>query len=261
MKISEDVLIALSESTVEGNVLRLAGQLDRKVYLATDKVLKRLGGKWNRKVGGHVFDVSDVAERIEGVVAAGVFADLKNEFNLFETPPELARALCARAGIGGRGAGEFILEPSAGRGALIQAIMACDPTAEVGYFEIQPDLADALQVAFPHRLVRLGLDFMEAGVVFDMALRGVDAVVMNPPFSGKREVDHVHRALDILEMARAPKGLSAVMSTGVTFRTDTKTKMFRDRLKDLRAEVTDNPPGSFWASGTNVNTVTVSVRF
>ena len=56
MRIDDDVLAVLSRSTVVGSSLVIPDQLDRKLYVKTNKVLEAAGGKWNRKARAHVFD-------------------------------------------------------------------------------------------------------------------------------------------------------------------------------------------------------------
>lgn len=56
MNIDSKVLDVLGNSTMDGNSLKLTGQLDRSLYVAVNKVLELAGGKWNRKSQSHLFD-------------------------------------------------------------------------------------------------------------------------------------------------------------------------------------------------------------
>jgi hypothetical protein len=47
--------------------------------------------------------------------------------------------------------------------------------------------------------------------------------------------------------------------SGVIFREDRRYKEFRALLDDRGASISKNPEKSFWSSGTNVNTVTVTI--
>ena len=79
MKISNTVLDILGNCEVQDNVLYLPNvQLDRADYTAVNKVLEALGGKWNRKEKGHVFDHCP-ADDIEAVILTGEFTDKKKE--------------------------------------------------------------------------------------------------------------------------------------------------------------------------------------
>ena len=56
MKISNEVMEVLGRCSVKGNGLFFPETLERKLYQATAKVLKNLGGKWNTKAKSTVFD-------------------------------------------------------------------------------------------------------------------------------------------------------------------------------------------------------------
>lgn len=55
IRIGDDVRDVLANATIEGNILRLPPDLDRKLYQRVDQALSALGGAWNRKQRGHVF--------------------------------------------------------------------------------------------------------------------------------------------------------------------------------------------------------------
>ena len=80
MKLSNVVLDILGECKVEENILYLPDrQLERADYMAVNKVLEELGGKWNRKSKGHIFDHCPEDE-IETVILTGEITDKKKEF-------------------------------------------------------------------------------------------------------------------------------------------------------------------------------------
>lgn len=56
MKVCDDVLAVLSRAETNGQALLLQGQLDRKMYERTNKILEAAGGKWNKKAKAHLFD-------------------------------------------------------------------------------------------------------------------------------------------------------------------------------------------------------------
>ena len=70
MRVDNAVLAVLSVAATEGNQLFLTGQLDRKLYEKTNKVLESAGGKWNPKAKAHVFE-SDAADRIDQIIVSG----------------------------------------------------------------------------------------------------------------------------------------------------------------------------------------------
>ena len=121
MKIKNEVANVLANSRVEENRLYLPGeQLERSLYMAVNKVLEAIGGKWNRKAKAHLFE-SSPEDIVEEILQAGEYTNAKNEYNFFETPEPLAKRLIELAGI----QEGTILEPSAGRGAIAR-FMDCD---------------------------------------------------------------------------------------------------------------------------------------
>jgi hypothetical protein len=147
-----------------------------------------------------------------------------------------------------------ILEPSAGDGALIRAA-ANARTEWLPLFvavEIHQERANGLmRDPLVERVACC--DFLN---LTPDHIGTFDRVLMNPPFDGGRDIDHVRHAVKFLK----PGGrLVAIMSAGTEFREDAKTVAFRelcDRMKpdgSYREQWADLPPGSFKESGTNVN--------
>lgn len=250
-QIGHEELDVLGRSRIEGNVLFLPeGQLDRKLYQRVNAVLEALGGKWNRKLKGHVFP-SDPTERLAGAIEDESY-ERQADFGFFPTPRAVADQVVQLAGLE---AGMSVLEPSAGTGALVEAIR-CRAKVELVCVELQEANFAALYAKY--RTGDLRLERRERGSVriacrdfLDCSpkLFGVfDRVVMNPPFSNKADVDHVRHAFKFLK----PGGrLVSVMSAGVLFRQDKKTKAFREELKPTFVPL---PALSFRESGTSVNT-------
>lgn len=138
-----------------------------------------------------------------------------------------------------------VLEPSAGTGNLSRPARA--PWSSVTCVEVQGRLAAQLSTEGYARVVHG--DFLEQ----DPAHLGpFDKVIMNPPFDGCRDVDHVTHALRFLK----PGGvLVSVMGAGVEFREDSKTAAFRAEVTRRGGRFCDLPPASFAESGTHMNTV------
>jgi hypothetical protein len=68
--ITPDIENVLRNLKIEGNTVKITEQLDRKTYEGVNKVLERLGGKWNRSAKVHIFP-SDPTERINAVLTTG----------------------------------------------------------------------------------------------------------------------------------------------------------------------------------------------
>lgn len=243
-RLSNEAREALAIATVENNILFLPGTLDRTIYSEVDKVLKELGGKWNRGKKGHVFAADTTAE-IKAVAASGeVLLLSKNGF--FPTPRELAEVTVGYADIWDGGLS--VLEPSAGNGGLADVVREFHPDAKLTLIEIQPKLCMELRSkGYEPRMA----DFlsMKSEPVYDR-------VVMNPPFENQGDIDHITHAFNFLK----PGGrLSAIGGGGWEYRKDKKAQAFRDLLNDFAMMNEPNPSGSFKSSGTMVGTRTVVV--
>lgn len=147
--------------------------------------------------------------------------------------------------------GESVLEPSAGKGDILDAIRQREPEAQTEAIEPVHDLRDIIQTK-GHKLA--GNDFL--------AHKGqYDKIIMNPPFEKGADIDHVRHAYDQLK----PGGrLVAIMSTGPFHRSDKKAEEFRDWLDSVGGEHEENPDGSFAGSDafrqTGVNTRMVTIE-
>lgn len=162
----------------------------------------------------------------------------------FPTPPTLADKVIKAADIQ---EGHRVLEPSAGKGSLADAVRRQQPNAQIHTIEQNGDLYEILK-AKGYQTERG--DFLEH--------RGeYDRIVMNPPFENSQDIEHVRHAYDLL----APGGkMTAIMSEGPFFRQDRKATEFRDWLEG-RGKSEKLPEGSFKDSdnSTGVNTRMVTI--
>lgn len=242
MRVDNEVLAVLSRSQTEGNALTLVGQLDRRLYERTNKVLEAAGGKWNRKAKAHVFD-SDAADAIEQIILTGEIT-IPQDFGYFPTPAPIVERLLEIADIE---PGMLVLEPSAGQGNIAKAVAEL---ADVDCIEFLPKNAEAIQAAGFARDLHVG-DFLaiEPAPIYDR-------VVMNPPFERQADIKHVTHALRFL----APGGLLvSVMAAGVLFRDNRLTTEFRAMVDERGGEIEECPEGAFKESGTMVRTVLVTI--
>ncbi|MDR7094135.1 methyltransferase [Hydrogenophaga laconesensis] len=244
MRIEQDVMAVLSAANVNGNAVVLTGQLDRKLYERTNKVLEAAGGKWTRSAKAHIFPV-DAQERIDQIILTGGIEIPKDEFEFFPTPPAVVSLILERAQIE---AGMRVLEPSAGQGAI--AYPCAELGAHVHCYELMKANYDRL--AAESAFLSVGnVDFLNQFPTGDF-----HRVVMNPPFSRQADIKHVLHALKFLR----PDGrLVSVMANGVEFRQDRRAVEFRELVAERGGEIEALPPGSFKASGTGVNTVLVTI--
>lgn len=248
-RLSDRVLSILSTVRIEGNTVFLTcGMLSgdkegRKLYLDVNAALEALGGKWNRKAKGHVFP-EDPTDKIENAILTGeVTPPSKNGY--FPTPPAIVDQLIKLAGCG---RGDYVLEPSAGRGNIVLPLtkIGCKVTA----FELLPENREHLKNLPFSYILEDEPDFLKA-----LPHRFIfDAVVMNPPFEKQQDIDHVLHAYKMLK----PGGrLVSVMAAGITFRQDKKATALRALIDEVGGMIIPLPDESFKESGTLVRTVIV----
>lgn len=244
MRISPATAEVLRRATVDGDqVILPAGQLDRATYVDVNKVLVGLGGKWNRRAAAHVFD-GPVGDKLADALGEGTVTP-PQAFGYFPTPPPLAERLVALADVQPH---HTVLEPSAGRGAIADALARIVAPSQLSLVELLPDNCAALRAKGYEVLEE---DFLDAPLPATF-----DRVVMNPPFERKQDIAHVTRAFDLL----LPGGrLVSVMSSGAMANSDRASRAFQ-ALVDEYGIVEANPAGSFEASGTGAHTVTVTLQ-
>lgn len=248
MRIDNQVLAVLGAARVEGNQLFLTGQLDRNLYQRTDKVLQAAGGKWNRSKKSHVFD-SCAEERIEQMISTGDIV-VPQDFGYFPTPKPVVELLVELADLE---KGHFVLEPSAGQGAIVEGILEeCSNVCVDVYELLQSNCEVLLKKGLGSRAENtLPTDFLTVPPT-----PIYDRVVMNPPFEKQADIKHVLHAYKFLK----PGGLLvSVMGAGVHFRENKLTTDFREFVARRGGTIQELPQGSFKVSGTMVNTVVVTI--
>lgn len=195
-----------------------------------------------------MFDAPSAADRAAAELRAKVeklqFANIPG---YFPTPAGIVARMIRAARIPAGGCS--VLEPSAGSGAILDAIRADEPDCTFQAYERHCSLAEILKLK-GYELA--GADFMESDLT-----QWADRVLMNPPFENGADAIHIMRAFRHL----APGGrLIAIMSPGPFYRSDSKSREWRewfDRLGGERLE--DIPAGAFKESGTGVATVMVQI--
>lgn len=151
----------------------------------------------------------------------------------FPTPKPLIDAMLDAADIQ---PGDSVLEPSAGKGDILDAIRSRYPEAKASGIEVSQTLADIVK-GKGHDVQNR--DFLE--VPTGEGARP-NKIVMNPPFEKGLDIEHVQHAFDVL----APGGrLVAIMSEGPFYRADKQSTYFRKWLEDLHGTSEKNSEGSF----------------
>ncbi len=139
--------------------------------------------------------------------------------DFFPTPPSLAQRMAEELDIQ---PGMKVLEPSAGKGDLADAVKAAQPEASIQVIEPVGDLQDILKLK-GHEIIDRNFESFETDQKFDR-------IIMNPPFSKNRDIKHVRKAYDLL----APGGkLAAITSNHFTFANDKESVAFREWLDEV----------------------------
>lgn len=249
LRLEDDVRDVLARSsTIDGVVLQLPEQLDRALYVKTNKALEAIGGRWDRKRKGHVFD-GDPRAAIAAASETGQVAH-PNPDDFFPTPAEIAEIACAKLGAERH---HRVLEPSAGRGDLFAPLISRFGKAwpvrgsSLHLFEKDPKRCAELRAKGAGDVLEQG-DFLTMSAI---ALGLFDRVLMNPPFHRGADAAHVAHALDFLK----PGGrLVAIVSGGFNSRNTRVSAALLDRLSSWGATFEDLPEGSFKEAGTSVAT-------
>lgn len=138
-------------------------------------------------------------------------------------------------------------EPSAGHGTIADRVRPLCNRVDV--CEYNTTLAEILRLK--DYWVYQG-DFLEIDTGGQW-----DRVLMNPPFENGQDIEHVRHAYRFLNHNGGR--LVAVMSAGTLFRTDKRTKAFKEFLERTDGEVFELPDGAFKESGTGVKTCLVAI--
>lgn len=222
-------------------LFQLAIDSDKDFAAEVAKRLSGIGGKWTTKAQGFVFDFdpSDLLAEI----STGTKRNLKKEFQYFETPERLAKQLVELAEIKD---GQNILEPSAGKGAIVRK---CPAGNFVFVYEVNELFHEQLQTL---DVILAGKDFLQA----DESVK-FDRIVANPPFSKNQDIDHIRKMYGVLAAGGV---LVSIASTHWQMSNNKKEAEFREWLDEAEAEVMPVPSGAFKESGTNIPTVIIKIR-
>jgi hypothetical protein len=118
----------------------------------------------------------------------------------FPTPPLVIEQMLQLAEIED---GMTVLEPSAGKGDILDAVVRKQPGCKLTHCEVVPRLQEILRRKHPE--AEAHSDFLE------LPVGQYDRVVMNPPFEKGQWIDHIRRAYEQL----APGGrLASVIPAG-----------------------------------------------
>ncbi len=192
----------LNDCTIDGNHVKLPDvKLERKVYTDVKRALEKMGGKWKGgKTAAFVFaeDPTALMRRAQ----SGEKVNTKQEFQFFETGDKMADRLVQLLNVTKpeieAKAWFKILEPSAGQGALIDAliragVLECAGTKIYAIEKMPQNVRILLQKYDPVNELHVAKinDFIELDTESEEGK--FDRIIANPPFTKHQDVDHVYK--------------------------------------------------------------------
>ena len=238
-EINEEVKQVLQNSTITENTLVLPDTiLDRKLYLEVNKHIDNCGGKWDRKSKSHIFK-NGTAKLLE-CIESGVTISEKQELQAFFTPQKLAERVVDLAEIHFE---DWILEPSAGKGAIADEISKHEHRL-LDVIDIHKPYVEILESKEYYGNV-FCKDFLEY-----KSKEHYDKIIMNPPFTKKQWLKHTQHAYNLLK----DNGILVAIIP------NTPDPKFHEWLDDKDYEIFDVEDGAFRESGTMVRTVILKIK-
>lgn len=184
---------------------------------------------------------SELRERIQAMRGRldgrAPIAEIRASSQLFVSPDPVCRQLVDLAELTDS---DLILEPEAGTGAILRAILEAAPLARCDAVELNAELARYLRASFPDVSIWCG-DFLDYSPE-----NRYSKILMNPPFHHTQDIRHIQKAITLLKpggvvaavclngprQQKILKALSEVWETlprGTSTYTDVSTVLIRIR--------------------------------
>jgi len=243
-----------NDSRIEDNTLVLTREIDSDEYKKVAQYLRNLGAKWDTSKYAHVFPNANFKAVIEIIKKTGELPKI-NPHQLFPTPDhiiqEMIKSFAVQETLQKVKYTDHkkikILEPSAGTGAMVDAIFeAFGDTVEIHAVEIDP-INRKILAGKPCQLI--GENFLEEEIEHQY-----DLIVMNPPFKGQEYVKHVLKAQSLL----LPSGKLFTILPKISSKNIANNPVAREIARS-GAEYWDNPPESFKESKTKIDTISAII--
>lgn len=246
MKDNTDIVgSVMAECKALGNTIALPGRkLGREEYLAVKKRLESYGGKWKGgKTCAFVFDTDDAS----GILEEASCTDARKKYQFYETPEWIADMMAEDLYIQ---PDDRVLEPSAGKGRLINAVHRLQPDTVVDCYEMMATNRKELGKLRNVRI--LGDDFMERE-----DREEYDAIIANPPFRRNQDIRHVMKMYGNLKEGGR---MAIITGTHWTYAQDRESRDFREWINGKCTHRTELQNGQFRESGTDIGTVYMVIR-
>lgn len=221
-------------------------QFNKKSYAEVKKRIENAGGRWQGgKTQGFIFDFD--AQRVFSLLQTGESINLQQDYHFFETPDDLADWLVSLSGEWHPTA--TVLEPSAGRGAIIKAIHRAHPHLVIHCYELMPENKDFLLNMKNVRF--MGENFLSSKNAI------YSKIIANPPFSNNQDIEHVRKMYECLDSHGV---LVAITGANWTFSTTRKAIDFRKWFNEVNGISYEIPAGTFKESGTSIRTMAIVIK-
>lgn len=268
----------LENLTVDGFSVKINSQLLPEKYQKINSILKAIGGRWiGKKTEAHVFDKTGTPPResLDEILRTGIAPD-EHPLDFFPTPTPLAddiaaldelhevyNSICFRREKDCLDT-PYILEPSAGRGAFVQAVNKLCPEAAGLWDMVEQNPAHYRTLTALNAGAIINADFLKWT---PPAGRKYKLITMNPPFTSPDDeiayVEHVRHAHSLLE----PNGtLIAIIPISIITtplypknRKETRLLEFRNLVLQ-HGDWIENHPKAFATSGTTFPTMTLILK-
>ena len=244
----------ITYETIDGHKFMVIKPIEELTNLEYDKMkpyMESMGGHWRERTKGFVFSIPAI-ERTS-------HSEYVERIQFFPTPESVARQMIDLSGILEFNPDNkpFVLEPSAGHGALLDALDTY--AGNRGYrreIVVEPveDNANILRNK-GHYVEEMTFENFYNKHKKNKEFRFTH-VIMNPPFSGNREATHTMMAYNMLQ----PGGvLVGIISENVLYYKDQVSLEFQQWLNEHKAEINPVEYGAFKESGTTVDTVIIKI--
>lgn len=230
---------SLKKCKVEGNILYLPPMSDGVLpnYPEVRKALLNAGSKYKR----NTFIFPSNAQPFVDRLCSGESINIKKEFQFFPTPADIADWLVELADLK---AEHIILEPSAGQGAIIDAIVRQFPEMMVECFEIMPENAAILEKH--NSAIVIGHDFLKPYIEDET----FDRIIANPPFTKNQDIDHIN---NMFQGLKSGGRIVSIASKHWQFSGNKKEVEFKEWLGDINADIYEIERGRFKEAGTMIS--------
>lgn len=227
---------SLNKCRVEGNTVYLPTE-HLANYQEVRNALLKAGGEYKK----NAFIFKSEAQPLIDRITKGESVNIKKQFQFYATPPALADRLVELAELVSY---DEVLEPSAGHGAILDAIDRDNPNIFYQCCELMPENRTVLTQKYGNKIL-IGDNFMELPLKYKFT-----KIIANPPFTKSQDSTHIIKMHTHLKPG-TNRILVSVASVGWMQATQGIGKKFRLWLDDMR-ELSDSDWHIFCNIGTNM---------